>query len=100
QLVALEGEEVDAVEADRAGRRVAQPDHRPADRALAAARLTHEPERLAPADLDGHSVDGPDGPLDRLEDARADREMDLEVVDLDEVRRVVRADGGRRRGRG
>src|SRR6185295_17508898 len=70
QLVTLEREEIDAVEADRAGRRVAQPDHRPADRALAAARLTHEPERLAPADLDGHPVDGPDGPLDRLEDAR------------------------------
>src|SRR5204863_3864090 len=92
QVVARQRAEVDTVEADRPARRIAQPDHRPPDRALAAARLADQPEGLAAADLEGDAVDRLDRRLGRREDAAADREMDLDVVDLDQVRRIVRAD--------
>ena len=65
--------------------RLAQADQRAAGRALAAAGLADQPERLAPADLEGDAVDGLDRPDLGLEDARPDREVDLEVLDLDEV---------------
>ena len=60
--------QVDAVELHRAGGRLAQADHRPPGRALAAARLADEAERLALADLEGHVVDRLD-----LADRRAGR---------------------------
>ena len=93
QLLGLQRVQVHAVEPDRAAGRVAQPDHRAPDRALPAPGLADEAQRLAAANLDGHAVDRLDGALGGLEDAGTDREVDLEVVDLDDVGRVVWSDG-------
>ena len=89
QLARVEGRQVDAVEPDGPAGRVAEPDHRPADRALAAAGLADQAERLAAADRERRPVDRLDGPLLGLEDPRPDREVDSQVVDLDQVGRIV-----------
>ena len=90
---ALQATEVDAVETDRALRRLAQADHRPPGRALAAAGLADQPERLALAYLEADPVHGLDGADLGLEDARPDREVDLEILDLDEVLLRLRGSG-------
>ena len=78
-------DQVDAVEGDLALRRLAQPDQRAPGRALAAAGLADQPERLAATDGERDAVDRLHRPDGLLEDARADREVDLEVLDLDQV---------------
>src|SRR6185503_3584580 len=80
QPVRLERGQVDPVEPDRARGGLAQADQRPAGRALAAAGFADEPEGLAAANLEADVVDGADLPLDVLEDAGPDREVDLEVL--------------------
>ena len=76
---------VDAVEGDRPLGWIAEADQCPPGRALAAAGLADQPERLAAADLEVDAVDRLDGPDLGLEDARPNWEMDLEVPDLDQV---------------
>src|SRR5207253_7921639 len=62
---------------------------RAADRRLAAARLADEPEGLAPADGEADVVDRPDvADVTVEDDAAFDREIELEPVELDEVRPV------------
>ena len=80
QRGALERGDVRAVEDDRAGRRVDEPQQQPADGRLAAARLADEAERLAAPDLEAHAVDGLDLADRPLQDAARDREV------LDQVR--------------
>ena len=67
--------------------------NRAARRALAATGLADESEGLALAHLEGDAVDGLHRPDLALEDPLADREIDLEVLDLDEVG-LVRGRGG------
>ena len=81
---ALQPGDVRPVEQDLARRRVDEPEQQPADGRLAAARLADEAERLAPADLEAHAVDGLDEPDGPLEDAALDREVLDQVADDDE----------------
>ena len=81
-----------------------EPQDGAADRGLAAAGLAHEAERLAAPDLKRDVVDCPDVPDMAVEDEPAlDREVDLEVLELDEPaavhlrRRGLPGCGGRRR---
>ena len=75
-----------SVEDDPAGRGLVQAQQRPADRRLAAARLAHQAQRLAVADLERDVVHGLDVADVAVEhDAALDREVDLEVLDLDQV---------------
>ena len=79
------GEIVDAlsVEHDLSRGDVEQPQHRAADRGLAAAGFADERQRLAALDVERHAVDGTDrGRL--LPEAAAQRKMLLEIVDLEE----------------
>ena len=64
QVLALERQEVLAVERDRARQRLRDAHDRPADRGLARARLADEPERLAARDGERDAVDrvDPAGP--------------------------------------
>src|SRR5260221_646003 len=57
---------------------------RPAERRLAAAGLAHEAERLALLPREAHVVDGVHARHLALQDALADREVLLDVPDLDE----------------
>ena len=75
-----------AVEDDPAGRGLVQAQQRPAERGLAAARLAHQPERLAAPDIERdavHRLDVADVAVEH--DAALDREVDLEVLDLDQI---------------
>ncbi len=66
-------------------RRLQQADHRPPCRALAAAGLADEPERLAPGEREADAIDRLHVADVSLEDdARRDREPDLQILDLDE----------------
>ena len=58
QRRALEGDHVDAVEADLARGRLEQPQQRASERRLAAAGLADEPDRLAAMDVEIDAVDG------------------------------------------
>ena len=51
---------------------------------LPAARLAHQPERLALVDGERHAVDGLDVPRDPLEKAPVDGKVHLEVFDLEQ----------------
>ena len=73
-----------AVELDRPGRRLDEPQDEPADRRLAAARLADEPERLAPPDLEADAVDRLDRGDRPLQDPAPDREVLDEVPDADQ----------------
>ena len=57
-LVGVERQQVLALEAHGAFRRLDQPQHQPADGRLAAARLAHDGERLAFFDVEVDTVDG------------------------------------------
>ena len=57
QVAATPTDDVGAVEADRAGGRFEQREHESARRRLAAARLPHQRERLAPFDRERDAVD-------------------------------------------
>ena len=85
QLVALEAHEVLPPEADDPFGRVAQADHGPPGRALAAPRLADQAERLALLDFETDVVHGANAAGFGLEDARQDREMHLQALDLDQV---------------
>ena len=61
-----------------------EPQHEPADRRLAAARLADQPERLAALDLEGDVVDGLDLGDGPLQHAAAHREVLHQVAHLDE----------------
>ena len=80
----LERQQIDAVEADRAGHGAAEPvrqqaQHRQRGHALAAAGFADDAERLAGADRERHAVDGP-------RDAVLGEEVGLEVLDLEQGR--------------
>ncbi len=94
---AVERGDVPAVEDDRAGGRLEQLDDRPAERRLAAARLTDDTERLAPLDRQIDAVDGAHRADRVLEDAGLDREVLDQALDA-EQRVVVAHHVGRRAG--
>ena len=73
-----------ALEDDLAGRRLQQADDRPPERRLPAAGLADEAERLARLHREAHAVDRMDLRDLFLEDALPDREVLLDVADLDE----------------
>ena len=66
-----------------------QPEQRPAERRLAGARLADQPEHLALAEVERHAVDGLHRAAAATGQPRAERpvqrEVDLEVADLDQV---------------
>ena len=95
EVVALERQEVDATEVDRAGLRLGDPDDRPADRGLARAQFADQAERLAAVDRERHAVDRADPARSSAHDAGQDREVDLQVLDCQK-----RAGGRRCGGRG
>ena len=76
----LEGRDVGAVEDDRARGDRHEPQHRPAERRLAAAGLAHQAEGLALVDVEVDAVDRLDGSDLPVEDQPgADREVHLEA---------------------
>ncbi len=75
QLRAGQLRDVDVPEHHAPARRFHEPQHRAAERRLAASRLSDEPERFARLDLERHAVD-------RLDHAvAAEVEVDLQVSD-------------------
>ena len=76
-----------ALEDDLAGRRLEQPDDRAAERRLAAARLADEAERLALLHGEADVVDRVHARDLALQHALPDREVLLDVPDLDKRRR-------------
>jgi hypothetical protein len=72
------------LEDDLAVGRLEQTHERPAEGRLAATRLTDESERLPQANGKAHIVDGVHTRDLALEDALADREVLLDVPDLEE----------------
>ncbi len=72
-----------AVEADGSAGRLVEMQQRPADRRLAAAGLAHEAQRLARTDPEADAVHG----LQHrgLAEAGVNREVFLQVLDLDEI---------------
>jgi hypothetical protein len=85
ELALAEPRDVGPVEHDAPARRVVEPQDRAADRRLAAAGLSDEPQRLAAANLEADVVDGLDVTDVAVEhDARFDREVDLEILQLNE----------------
>ena len=102
QLAVRERRDVVAAEAQRAARRLEQPDEEPAERRLAAAGLADDAERLAAAHLERHAVDGVDD-LGRaaLERARPHREVldEVDRLEQDAVRAHARLPAQARRAR-
>ena len=85
ERLAARGGDVLAVEADLAGAGLEQPHQRPRQRGLAAARLPHQPHRLALVEGEADVVDGLDaGHLAAEHDALAHREVLAQVVDLEQ----------------
>src|SRR5262245_12920187 len=78
-----------SLEDDLAVGRVEQADDRTAQRRLATARLADQPERLAFPNREAHIVDGVHVRHLALKNALADREVLLDVADL-EKRGLVR----------
>ena len=81
---AVERGDVAAVEDDRARGRLDQPDDRPAERRLAAARLADDAEGLALRDGQIDAVDGAHRPDRVLEDAGLDREVLDQALDAEQ----------------
>ncbi len=73
-----------AIQHHLAGGDVEQPQDGPADRRLAAAGLADQRQRLAARDLKGHAVHRIDPFRSAAEQSATDREVLLEVVDLQE----------------
>src|SRR5215210_1937815 len=85
QLALVERRDVLAVEGDPSGGRLVQAEDCAADGRLPAARLAHEPERLAALDVERDAVDRLDVADVPVEDEPAlDREPDLDVVERDQ----------------
>ncbi len=81
--------QVAAVELDRPLGRLDQPDQRPPERRLPAARLADQPERLAAADLDVDAVDGLDVADRPPQQAVVDREVLLDPLRIEQhIRRA------------
>ena len=95
EVGALERRELGAVELDRPGGRLDEPQDEPTDGRLAAARLADQAERLAAPDVEADAVDGLDRGDRPLHDPAPDREVLDEVPDPDE--RAIRVAGGGRR---
>src|SRR5882672_4853868 len=77
--------DVTSVEKDAPGRRVVETQDRPADRRLAATGLADQPECLPAANRQRDVVDGANVAHVAVEkDATLDREVKLEVLELDE----------------
>src|SRR5216110_546532 len=81
QRALVERRDVLRPEPDLARRRLDQPEDRATRGGLAAARLADEAERLARQDLERHVVDGVHARDLAREEAAADREVLLEVLD-------------------
>src|SRR5262249_44382561 len=78
--------DVAALERGRAAGRLEQLDHAAGQRRLAAARLAHDPERLARLDAEADAVDRLHrGDLLLEDDPAGDREVLLDVVDDEEL---------------
>ena len=92
QLRLAEMRDVGAVDRDAAGGRLDQPQDRAADRGLAAAGFADQRERLAGADFQRHAVDRVDVAGRAAQQALLDREMLLEVLDLEHQRSRLRHD--------
>jgi len=89
QLGFGELEDVLPVEEDLARRLVLQAQDRAADGGLAAAGLADETHRGAALDFERNVVDGLDVADGHLEQARLDREILLEILDDQQVLRVL-----------
>src|SRR4029077_5279779 len=76
QRLAVEAGDIGALEPDLAGTGLDQPQDAAAGRRLAAARLAHQPERLAGGDVKAHAVDG----MDALDLAREYPALHREVL--------------------
>ena len=86
EVVALALEDVLALEPRLALGRLLQAEQRPSEGRLPAAGLADEPEDLAAADLEADPVDRLDVRKHAPQDARPDRVVRLELLDLDEGR--------------
>jgi hypothetical protein len=92
QLVCTKLRDVLPIEEDSAFCRLVEPEDRSAHGRLSAAGLTDEANRLASIDRQRDVVDGTDVADVAVEqDAALDREVDLEVLDLDERPSAVRS---------
>ncbi len=90
QLALAQRGDIATVEHDPPGRRLVEPEDRPTDGRLAAARFAHEPEGLAAADRQRDVVDSANVADVAVEhDAALDREPDPQVLELDEVAAAV-----------
>ena len=88
-----------AVELDAPLGHADQPDHRPREGRLAAARFAHQAHRLATAHVKGHAVDGTHIGDVALEDhSFLDWEVDLQVANLEQRRLRCRLRGHGRLG--
>src|SRR3954470_4890868 len=81
---ALEAREVLALDRDRAGGRLDETQQRAAERRLAAARLAHEAESLAAANLEVDAVDGVHLPDGAAKQSRAEGEVLDHTLRLEE----------------
>ena len=85
-----ERHEVAAVETDRAGDGIDEPQHRLGGRRLAAARLADEGEHLSPPYRQRHALDGVHAAArparGRPDEAAVDRIADDEILDLQQCR--------------
>jgi len=85
QLVLAQLRDVATLEQDAPGGRLVEPQDRATDGRLATPGLPDEPDRLTALDLQRDVVDGTDVADMAIEDDPAlDREVDLEVLELDE----------------
>src|SRR4029450_5411545 len=104
QLVLAELREVAPLEDDLAARRALELENTAAGRGLAAARLAHEPERLAATQLEAHAVHGANQTGAAAEEPARDPEVLHQIPDFEEGRGVVHFTSRRRsapgRGRG
>jgi len=88
EVVVVELHQVHAAEAHLALIRVVEAEDAPPQRALAAPRLSHEPQRLAPLQVEGDAVHRPHllrrPPQHRVQQAVRQREVLDQVPDLQE----------------
>ena len=83
ERIALKREDIRAVEVDLTRGCLLEAEHRSTQRRLAAAGLPHQTKRLAAVDLQADIVHGVDGADLMTEDAAHDREVLLDVLDVE-----------------
>ena len=88
-LAVAERQQVLALEAHLAGRRLDQAQHQAADRRLAAARFADDGQRLAGAKMEVDAVDGADMARHQAEGAAPHREVLDEAGDLEQRRSLA-----------